>query len=101
MALKNLISMKFSLVLAVLIFGAAALNSVHAQESSTDSFESLQYQFKKEYLSVGALLQTVGEYQYKRIAGTGNNGFSVGNARFQLYGEIDNSFGYQLQANFI
>lgn len=73
--------------------------SVQAQEQSSSDFEQFKDQFKKEYFSVGGLLQTVGDYQFERI--TGENGFSVGNARLQVYGEFDNKFGYQLQTNFV
>lgn len=73
--------------------------SVQAQDQLSSDFEQFKDQFKKEYFSVGGLLQTVGDYQFERI--TGENGFSVGNARLQVYGEFDDKFGYQLQTNFV
>jgi phosphate-selective porin len=73
--------------------------SVQAQDQSTSDFEQFKDQFKNEYFSVGGLLQTIGNYQFERI--NGENGFSVGNARLQVYGEFDNKFGYQLQTNFV
>ena len=73
--------------------------SVQAQDQSTFDFEQFKDQFKNEYFSVGGLLQTIGNYQFERI--NGENGFSVGNARLQVYGEFDNKFGYQLQTNFV
>lgn len=83
----------------VLFFGFIFLigTNIHAQNGDYEDFKD---RFKSEYFSVGVLLQTVGDYQY-RPAGTGNNGYSIGNARVQVYGEIDQSFGYQLQANFV
>lgn len=82
----------------ILFLGFMICTSTNITAQDTEDFQD---QFKNDYFSVGVLVQTVGEYQYERIAGTGNNGFSVGNARLQVYGEIDQSFGYQLQANFI
>lgn len=72
-------------------------SNVWGQNSDAERFRE---QFKSESFSIGALLQTTGEYQPERIAGTGANGFSVSNARFQIFGEVD-EFGYQLQANMI
>lgn len=72
--------------------------NIQAQDSDYEDFRD---RFKSEYFSVGVLLQTIGDYQYRRPAGNGNNGYSIGNARVQVFGEIDQSFGYQLQANFI
>ena len=74
-------------------------SSVQAQDQSASDFEQFQEQFKNEYFSVGGLLQTRADYQFNRI--NGENGFSVGNARIQVYGEFDEKFGYQLQANFL
>lgn len=86
------------LLLFVLFLGFGAANTFAQQNGSSD-FEALQEELKKDYFSVGALLQTVAEYQQERI--DGNNGFSVGNARFQVYGELDDTFGYQLQASML
>jgi len=88
----------FKLILLTGLFVFAGM-SVQAQDQSSSDFEKFRDQFKKEYFSVGGLLQTVGDYQFERIAG--ENGFSVGNARLKVYGEFDNKFGYQLQTNFV
>lgn len=74
--------------------------STHVKGQSSNNYEDFQKQFKNDYFSVGTLLQTVGDYRPERRDGS-RNGFSVGNARLQVKGEIDNSFGYQLQTNFI
>ena len=73
--------------------------SVQAQDQSESDFQQFKNQFKNDYFSVGGLLQTVGDYQFNRVAG--EDGFSIGNARLQVYGEFDQKFGYQLQANFL
>lgn len=96
--------MKFNIrevyIATIFLVGFVFCIGVNTHAQSVD-FEELRDQLKNDYFSVGMLLQTVGDFQYERIAGTGNNGFSVGNARLQVFGELDQSFGYQLQANFI
>jgi len=58
----------------------------------------LARRFKSKPLSLGALLQVVGEYQDE--GGTGVNGFRVANFRLKLSGELDGGYGYTLQTNF-
>jgi len=67
-----------------------------AQQDSSD-LENLKQTLKNDYFSVGMLIQNVVDYQPERLSG--NNGFSISNARFQIYGELDTKFGYQLQAS--
>jgi hypothetical protein len=88
----------YGVVIFLVVFVFCIGTNVYSQSSD---FEDFRDQFKNDYFSVGALLQTVGDYQPERIGGIGNNGFSIGNARLQIFGEIDQSFGYQLQANFV
>ncbi|MFH5830954.1 porin [Halalkalibaculum sp. DA384] len=85
--------LSFSIIL--LCSAVAVAQSADSQEPD---FNAFQQQLKKDYFSVGALLQTIGDYQHERSAGY--NGFLVGNARLQVYGEFDQGFGYQLQTNF-
>ena len=82
-------------LISILLIGA----SLKAQDASDSDFEAFQEHLQRDYFTVGALLQTVGDYQPDRAAG--KNGFFVGNARLQVKGVLDNKFGYQLQANFI
>ena len=86
---------------SILLFGLLFFigMSVQAQDQSSSDFEQFRDQFKNEYFSVAGLLQTIGAYQFERVIG--ENGFSVGNARLQIYGEFDDKFGYQLQTNFV
>jgi len=60
----------------------------------------LRETFQKEYLSVGILLQTVADFQAERTM-PGFNGFNISNFRLKIFGELDKSFGYFVQANFI
>lgn len=86
----------FLFVLMVIgIFGV----QVQAQETSESDFEAFQEQLQRDYFTVGALLQAVGDYQYERSSGY--SGFLVGGARLQVKGLLDNKFGYQLQTNFL
>lgn len=77
-----------------------ARNCLAQTEEHEPLFERLLKDFKKDYLSLGALLQTVGDFQVDRSF-AGNNGFNISNFRIVLYGELDKSFGYFLQTNFI
>lgn len=87
---------RFSL-LTVLLFAISSL--AIAQHEQGDDLRELRETLKNDYFSAGMLIQNVIDYQPERLAG--NNGFSISNARFQIYGELDNKFGYQLQANVI
>lgn len=89
------------MVIAVLSI-LAPLNTASALDGQDEEplFEQLSATFKKEYLSFGALLQTVGDFQIDRSF-SGNNGFSIANFRLSVAGELDQGFGYFLQANFV
>ncbi|MDZ7692479.1 MAG: porin [Balneolaceae bacterium] len=82
--------------LFLVLIASSPLNAQHKHDGS--DFDVFQKQLKNDYFSVGALLQTRLDYQPERAVG--NNGFSIGNARLQVYGQFDGGFGYQLQTNF-
>ncbi|GEM_PF-371002 len=82
-------------LLTVLLFSITSL--ALAQQDEGSDFQELQQTIKNDYFSAGMLIQNVVDYQPERLAG--NNGFSISNARFQIFGELDDRFGYQLQAN--
>lgn len=86
-------------IVLLLVFGLS--QAVWGQEQTKDEplYTQLTETFKKEYFSIGVLLQTVGDYQPQRSFG-GNNGFSIANLRLKLSGELDHGFGYLLQTNF-
>ncbi|MDZ7682298.1 MAG: porin [Fodinibius sp.] len=84
-------------LLAILLFAVTSLGT--AQQETGGDLEELRQAVKNDYFSVGMLIQNVVDYQPERRGG--NNGFSISNARVQVYGELDNKFGYQLQANVI
>lgn len=81
-------------ILLFLLIGSA----IDAQDEPLG--EALKENFKKPYLSVGMLLQTVGDFQGERNL-AGNNGFNISNFRLSLRGELDRGFAYFVQANFI
>jgi phosphate-selective porin len=85
---------RFSL-LAIIMFAVTTLGT--AQQDADSDIEELHEAVKNDYFSVGMLIQNVVDYQPERLSG--NNGFSISNARFQVFGELDNKFGYQLQAS--
>lgn len=76
----------------------ACLSVAQAQEREP-AYQRLLGALKQPYLSVGALLQTVGDFQIERSR-AGHDGFSVPNFRISLAGELDHRFGYFLQTNF-
>jgi Phosphate-selective porin O and P len=59
----------------------------------------LAHRFRSRPLSLGVLLQVVGEYQNQDRV-TGPNGFRVPNFRLRLSGELDGGYGYLVQTNF-
>jgi hypothetical protein len=70
-----------------------------AQQGNEPIYEQLVDMFKRDYLSLGVLLQTVGDFQIDRTF-SGSNGFNIANFRLSLSGELDQQFGYFLQTNF-
>ncbi len=63
-------------------------------------FNELTKTFKKDYLSLGVLFQSVADFQIERSF-SGNNGFNISNMRINLSGELDNGFGYLFKTNVI
>ena len=85
-----------SLALAVMPAAAVA----QAPDADEPLLEELRSQFQRESLSIGMLFQLVADFQPDRSF-AGDNGFSLGNARIRVYGELDGGFGYLVQANLI
>jgi len=96
--LKKLIIIVMTLLLSFQTVEARAANP--QDEEDEPLYEQLKNNFKKSYLSLGALLQTVGDFQIDRSL-LGNNGFNISNFRMLVYGDLDKSFGYFLQTNFL
>lgn len=70
-----------------------------AQQDDEPIYDQLAEMFKRDYLSIGVLLQAVADFQIDRTF-PGNNGFNISNFRLSLSGELDQRFGYFLQTNF-
>lgn len=96
--LRKWVIMMMALLLSLQTVDAGA--STPQDGDAEPLYEQFKSNFKKSYLSLGALLQTVGDFQIDRSF-AGNNGFIISNFRVVLYGELDKSFGYFLQTNFI
>ncbi len=88
-----------SFILAIILIGLNSL-SLFAQDDGETLYEQLKKHFKKEYLSIGMVLQVVGDGQIERTF-AGNNGFNISNMRISVSGKLDHHFGYFLQTNFI
>lgn len=70
-----------------------------AAQRDEPSLAELERTFKKPYLTVGLLVQALGDFQIERAA-AGRNGFSLGATRVSVSGELDAGFGYLLQTEF-
>lgn len=86
-------------VLVMVAFAALLPAAALAQEPAEPLLTELEQRFKTRPLSVGALLQVVGDVAGERVGS--RNGFSIANMRVSLRGDLDEGFGYFLQANFI
>jgi len=85
----------FSLLIAIAIMYNV---SSQAQNSEEPLFEDFKNAFSKPYLRIGLVLQTTGNFQIEREAGT--NGFELTNLRFKLSGKFDKGIGYAIQTSF-
>lgn len=84
-------------VVALVAFSLPSL--IYAEDGAEPAFEKLAEFVKRDYFSMGAVLQVVGDVQAERTL-SGNNGFSVANFRLNFRGRLDGGFGYWLQASF-
>ena len=84
----------FSLLIAIAIIYNT---SSQAQNSEEPLFEEFKNAFSKPYLRIGLVLQTTGNFQIERNAGT--NGFELTNLRFKLSGKFDRGIGYAIQTS--
>jgi hypothetical protein len=71
---------------------------VFSQEKDEPLFEEFKNAFSKPYLRIGLVLQTTGNFQIEREAGT--NGFELTNLRLKLSGKFDKGIGYAIQTSF-
>lgn len=79
--------------------GAAVLFLTAPLAAQDSLLTQLAHRFRSRPLSLGALLQVVGDYQHAGRS-SGINGFRVTNFRLKLSGELDGGYGYTLQTNF-
>jgi len=92
-------AVRFTVLCLILAIAVAPATSTMADEQET-LLNQLRDTFKKDYLSVGALMQVVGDVQPERTL-PGRNGYSIANMRVSLTGKLDRGFGYFIQANLI
>ncbi len=87
-------------IIILLVMAVTALTGVsRAAGKEEPVLQEYRSHFKKDYFTVGALMQFVFDFQDERTL-SGNNGFSVANARLKLNGEFDSGMGYFLQTKF-
>ena len=92
-------SIRFAILFCGVAFALVIATPAGADDTGTLLGE-LRNSFKKDYLSVGALLQVVADVQPERTF-SGQNGYSIANMRLNLSGKLDRGFGYFFQANLI
>ena len=95
--LASCLSISFAAMLCVFL----SSSELRAQTATGDEplLGQLTDHFKKEYLSIGLLMQTAGDFQPERSF-PGNNGFSIATLRLVLSGNLDKGFGYLVRTNF-
>lgn len=77
----------------------AAVDGFAQRGEEEPLLDELIRHFKRKSLSVGALFQTVADFQVDRSL-SGSNGFTISNMRLRISGELDGGFGYLFQTNF-
>lgn len=92
--------MRFSLISLIILLVLLLFTEIGAKGNKEPLADKLRETFQKPYLSLGFVLQVVGDIQPERSL-SGNNGFNISNMRISLNGELDRQFGYMLQTNFI
>lgn len=97
---KHVIRRRYWIALASAVFVGSATVPVVGYAQDEPMFEKLRSTFQQEYLSIGILVQTVADFQIERSF-PGANGFSVANARINLFGNLDGGFSYLFTTNFV
>ncbi len=87
---------RFVLAGLMVVLAAGWALATEVEEPLLDEFRR---QLKREYFSVGAVMQYVFDYQNERVS-DGNNGFTVATMRLKLRGDFDAGFGYYFQTDF-
>lgn len=86
---------KKSIFFLVILF--PFINSFSQVEELADAYRE---NFKKKYFNLGILFQGYGDFQKERSDSI-SNGFSLANVRTIIQGELDESFGYYIQNNYM
>lgn len=94
--------LKLFFIVTLFLMGLV-LQPVHVAAQQTDPeenlLESLESFFKQDYLSIGVLLQSQGEFHWdpEISNGQGENTFRIPTARLKVNGKLDENFSYLLQ----
>lgn len=87
------------LALGAVTAAILAIPTPGTAQQGEPQFGELTRFLKRDYFSLGVLLQTVADVQAERTL-PGENGFSIANFRLLVRGELDGRYGYFLQTNF-
>lgn len=85
------------LFVALLFFGTSTL--AQDKKNFEDQAQNLQKHLKNDSFAFGVLIQGKGDFQPERDYG--HNGFKASKARFKIFGEFYQRFGYKLQASML
>ena len=83
-----------------LLLGLAGAPALWSQQSQAPDDQNMVRAVKKDYCSLGFLVQSVADFQPERTL-VGSNGFSIANVRILVSGRLQGSFGYLIQTSMI
>ena len=86
-----------TIFLLILIAPPAARGQETQEEPILDRLEQA---VKHDFLSLGAVIRTVGDFIWDRDGLSGHNGFGIAASRLRVSGDLDFGFGYNVQTDF-
>lgn len=97
--MKHLLKIFAFTILSIGFFLCSGQVFAQQNETNDDLLESLESFFKQDYLSIGVLLQSQGEFHWdpETSNGQGQNTFRIPTARLKVDGMLDDNFSYLLQ----
>lgn len=96
--MKNKTLLQFCTLMLFMVFLIPTGSQAQQRQSDGNLLDELKDFFKQDYLSIGVLLQSQGEFHYEPQQ-SGQNTFRIPNARLKVYGELDNNFSYVFQGD--
>lgn len=97
--MKNLVKLFTVGTLSLVLFILPTRLQAQQNEGEENLLKTLESFFKQDYLSIGVLLQSEGEFHWdpEISNGQGENTFRIPTARLKVNGALDKGFSYLLQ----